>query len=98
METIIEPAIEFFDTLFEKLDTLNRDDFNAKQQSNFHKEVKSNPKIGEFPTLGDFSQNFSFVVQNEAQSFHWSSSSVTTHPFVFTIKTSFTMKTIPKVP
>jgi len=32
LKTIIEPAIELADTFFEKLDTLKRHDFTAKQQ------------------------------------------------------------------
>ena len=86
LETIIEPSIEFVDTFFEKLDTLKRHDFIAKQQSKFLNEGKSNLKIGEFLVLGDCSENFSFVVQDEAQSFHWSNSSATIHPIVFYYK------------
>ena len=32
--------------------------------------------------MADFSENFSFVVQDEIQSFDWNNSSATIHPFV----------------
>ena len=34
-------------------------------------------------TLGDFAENFTFVVQDEIQSYHWSNPQVTLHPFVY---------------
>ncbi len=49
-------------------------------------ERKEALKDGEFLVIGDFAENFSFVVQDEAQSFHWNNSSVTIHPFVYYFK------------
>ena len=37
---------------------------------------------GEFLVLADFSENYSFVVQDEVQGFHWNNSQATIHPFV----------------
>lgn len=36
--------------------------------------------------VGDFSENFAFVVQDEIQSHHWSNSQSTVHPFVLYFK------------
>ena len=33
--------------------------------------------------VGDFSENYSFVVQDAAQGFHWENSQGTLHPFAF---------------
>ena len=32
--------------------------------------------------IGDFSENYSFVLQDAAQGFHWNNSQATIHPFV----------------
>ena len=39
-------------------------------------------KPGEFLVLADFSENYSFVIQDEVPAFHWNNSSATVHPFV----------------
>ena len=33
--------------------------------------------------VGDFAENYSFIVQDAAQGFHWENSQCTVHPFVF---------------
>lgn len=37
---------------------------------------------GEFAVVADFSENYSFVVQDAAQGMHWNNSQATIHPFV----------------
>ena len=69
--------------MLDKLETLRRHDFIAKQQSCYLTERKESLKEGEFLVTGDFSENFFFVVQDEAQSFHWDNGMVTLHPFVY---------------
>ena len=39
-------------------------------------------KPGEFVIVGDFAENYSFVLQDAAQSFHWNNLQATIHPFV----------------
>ena len=99
LETMVQPIDDFIDTFLEKLDNLRRHDFIAKQQSNFLNERKETLKEGEFLVIGDFSENFSFVVQDEAQSFHWNNSMAywnnsmaTLHPFVYYYKESGEVK------
>ena len=43
-------------------------------------QTKESLKPGEFLVLADFSENYSFVIQDEVQSFHWNNSSATVHP------------------
>ena len=74
---------EFIENFLDKLATLRRHDFIAKQQSSHLAERKESLKEREFLVIGDFSDNFSFVVQDEAQSFHWDNGVVTLHPFVY---------------
>ncbi len=80
---MIKPVEDFLDLFVEKLETLTRHDFIAKQQARYLNDVKENLLPGEFLVIGDFSENYSFVVQDEAQSFHWNNSMATLHPFVY---------------
>jgi hypothetical protein len=38
--------------------------------------------------LGDFSENYSFIIQDAAQGFHWNNQQATIHPFVSYFKNS----------
>ena len=71
LQTIVQSTDEFIESFLDKLEALRRHDFIAKQQSRYLAERKESLKEGEFLAIGDFSENFSFVVQDEAQSFHW---------------------------
>lgn len=82
LETVQKSSSEFVEVLCEKIVLLIRHDFIAKQQSSFMNEVKETLKENEYAVTLDFSENYTFVVQDEAQSYHWSSDSVTIHPFV----------------
>ena len=66
----------------EKLKTLLTLSFIAKQQSAFHMEVKSSLQSGVFQVIADFAENYSFILQDEAEGFHWNNSQATVHPFV----------------
>jgi hypothetical protein len=52
------------------------------------KELKCNPQSGEFVVLCNFAENFSFILQDEAQGFRWSSAQAAIHPFVTYFKKS----------
>ena len=54
----------------EKLKTLLTHSFISKQQSAFHMEVKSSLQSGVFQVIADFAENYSFILQDEAQGFH----------------------------
>ena len=86
LQTIVQSTDEFIESFLDKLEKLRRHDFIAKQQSRYLAERKESLKEGEFLVIGDFSENFSFVVQDKAQSFHWDNGMVTLHPFVYYYK------------
>ena len=44
--------------------------FIAKSQSNYLRELKGNLEENEVTILGNFTENYSFVVQDEVQGFH----------------------------
>lgn len=82
LETIIKSADGFVDSFCEKLETLLPHSFIAKQQARFYTQLKEDLQPGEFLITADFSENYSFVLQDAAQGFHWNNSQATIHPFV----------------
>ena len=74
------PVSEFVDKLVEKLNLLTPHSFVAKTQGEYVKEMRAQVGDGEFVVLGDFAENHTFVVQDEAQSYHWNKKSCTLHP------------------
>ena len=57
-------------------------DFIAKAQANHLKMAKENLSENELIILLDSAENYSFVVQDAVQGFHWENSQATLHPFV----------------
>ena len=86
LTTQILPFQEYLDKLTENLNNLKRHHFVAKKQANFLNIKKENLLEGECIVMGDFSQNFSFVIQDEVQSYHWSKTYATVHPFLIYFK------------
>ena len=82
LETKIQSADEFVRSFTGALSKLLHHDFIAKQQSSYLQESKEKRIPGEFLIVGDFAENFSFIVQDAAQSFHWNNLQATIHPFV----------------
>lgn len=73
---------EYLEILIEGLEKLIPHSFITKSQARYLKEIKSNMKVDEAIVLIDFSENYSFVLQNEAQGYHWTSNSCSLHPVV----------------
>ncbi len=55
--------------------------FVAKHQSEHLKSLKTNLKPAELIILMDVAENYSFIVQDASQGFHWENSQATVHPF-----------------
>ena len=73
---------EFLETLVQKTEKLISHHFIANSQTQFLRSLKSNLRDTEMVVLLDFAENYSFVVQDAAQGFHWDNSQCTLHPFV----------------
>lgn len=86
LEIFEKSSEEFIDLFCSKLSSLVRHDFIAKQQGAFLNYTKENLKESEFAVACDFSENYSVVLQDEAQSYHWTNQQVTIHPFVIYFK------------
>ena len=82
LETLTKTREDFVDSLVENLLKLRRHDFIAKQQASFLVETKSKLKEGEVVVLGDFADNYSFVIQDAVQGFHWNNDQAIIHSFV----------------
>ena len=82
LETVVRQTDSFVDLLLESLVSLKRHDFIAKQQSAFLRNKKQQLVDGEVIVSGDFAENYSFVVQDAAQGYHWTNDQATIHPFV----------------
>ena len=82
LETFCSPFQDFVDTFCEKVELLRPHSFIATQQASFYTAHKATLKRGEFLVTADFSENYSFVLQDAAQGFHWNNSQATLHPFI----------------
>jgi hypothetical protein len=83
LNTFKEQTTDFIENLADKITTLIRHHYTAKAQSSYLKSLKKNLNVKtECILLGDFAENYSFIVQDAAQGFHWENSQATLHPFV----------------
>ena len=56
--------------------------FIAKKQSEFLRVKKVSLKFDEAVLILNLAENYSFVVQDCTQSYHWNNAHVTIHPFL----------------
>ena len=82
LETKVLSVDEFVDCFIESVEKLQVHDFIAKMQSRFASKTKESLQPGEYLVVADFSENYSAVIQDEIQSYHWNSTQTTIHPFV----------------
>ena len=86
------PVDDFLEVLVEKLKKLLLHHFIHKQQDNFLKNKKETLRDNECNIILDFAENYTFIVQDAIQSFHWNNTQATTHPFVICYKQDGTLK------
>lgn len=79
---VTESRKVFLENLAEDLLTLLKHDFIAKTQAEYLAKLKDTIREGEFIATGDFSENYTFQIQNEIQSQHWCKDQVTLHVYV----------------
>lgn len=83
---------EFIDGFVQQLQGLIPHSFTAKQQSAFLRTKKEDLKDGEFVVVGDFSENYSFVIQAAPGAEYFSKSQCTIHPFCIYYKQNGELK------
>ena len=84
--TVTESVESFIESLAEKVVLLTRHHHVAQMQTQHLKKLKETIPNSECIIVGDFSENFSFVVQDAAQGYHWENTQATLHPFVVYIR------------
>ena len=72
----------FMEKLSNTIVKLTKHHFVSKSQARSFSDMKRDVCIGEAVVVGDFSENYSFVVQDAVQGWHWDASQATVHPFV----------------
>ncbi|KAK9873518.1 hypothetical protein WA026_022930 [Henosepilachna vigintioctopunctata] len=60
--------------------------FIANMQKELFVLKKENLSLGEVVINCNFAENYSFVIQDEVLSFHWTSTQATIHPFIIYYK------------
>ena len=86
MFTQTMPVGEFVEQLLETIDALTPHSYIAKCQANYLKASKKKITEETAIVLGDFEENFTFTVQDEVQSYHWSRPYCTLHTVVLYYK------------
>ena len=86
LDTLTLPTDEFIELVGSKLDKLTTHSFIAKSQAQYLKHRKESIEFDTAIVLGDFSENYSFVVQDEVQGYHWNKDQCTLHPVVVYVK------------
>lgn len=89
MVTVIKSQEEYFETLVEKLENLKTHHYISKIQGQFLKNKKENLAESECIVLADFAENFTFIIQDEIQGYHWVNEQATVHPFVLYFKNEY---------
>lgn len=74
--------ISLFFFFIAKTDQLSKHHFIAQSQAAFLSQAKETLKPDICIISGDFSENYSFIIQDAVQEFHWTNSMATLHPFV----------------
>ena len=75
--TQTSPVEEVLAVLCEKLDAITSHSFKGKSQASYLKNLKN-----EVIVLGDFAENNKFLVQDEANGYHWNQQQCSLHPVV----------------
>ena len=68
------------------MDKLTAHSYIAKCQSKYLKNLKENLNDSEYIVLGDFAENYKFIVQDEIQGYHWNKDQCTLHSIVIYFK------------
>ena len=93
--TVTEEVCDFVESLFEKLAVLKTHDFIYRQQACYFSEMKENLSEESCISVGDFSENLTFVIQDAVQGNHWAKDQATLHPFVCYANAAGVLTTIP---
>jgi hypothetical protein len=86
LESVELNVDDYIDQFCNQLKDYQIHDFKTKMQATYYRETKMSLKDGEVLVVCDFAENYSFILQDEVQSFHWNNEMATLHPFVIYYK------------
>ena len=72
----------YIELVIAAMNLLTTHSYITKCQEKYLKHKKENLAMNEAIVLGDFAENYQFIMQDEIQSNHWSKTSCTFHPIV----------------
>ena len=84
----------FVDLLVASLEKLRPHSYTARSQSEYLSQLKQDLDPSSIILLGDFAENYAFVVQDEIQSYHWNTQQCSLHPIVIYYKDNDILKHI----
>ena len=93
LQTVNQHITDFIDNFCYQLEALVPHDFINKEQSTFAKELLTNVDDVEIVANLDFSENYTFILQNEVQSAYYNRNQCTIHPIVYHFKEDGVTKT-----
>ena len=73
---------KFTDLLCENIDKITSHSFIPRSQSSYLAHIKETIRSNEAIALGDFAENYLFIIQDEIQGYHWNESQCSNHPIV----------------
>lgn len=94
LDTLIKSVDEFVESLVQKLQNLTQHHYISKSQSCHLKASKETLAETSCIIIVDFAENYTCLLQDAAQGFHWQNIQVTLHPFVVYYKTEDCINTI----
>ena len=77
---------DYKELVTKSINNLTAHSYISKCQAKYLKDLKTNIEEYECIILGDFAENYEFVVQDEIESYHWCKDSCTLHPIVIYYK------------
>ena len=86
LSTVTTTCEEYKEILVDMIDKLTKHSYLAKCQAQFLNDRKQSLGHNEAIVLGDFAENYQFLIQDEIQSYHWSKEYCTLHPVVVYFK------------
>ena len=88
----VENVETYIENVIKKVQSIMVHSYIAKAQSEHLQKLKNEIKSDSIIFLGDFVENYRFVVQDEVQSFHWRNLQATQHPVVIYYKENEKLK------
>ena len=82
LQVLTMDTASFLESLKEKLKELAPHHFITKQQAQYLQDLKEDLQSGEALTICDFSENYTFNIQDSIQGYYFLNEQATLHPFV----------------